>query len=150
MRLLLLLPLSPKTSSCYLGLAQQRLRVSGQQQQLRQFRARRSRALGDAEDDDLPLPHSGVLLCAVERRPWPPDARAPPAKDPPASRPPHAIPISPETYTKSHPAPAPPFGPRPAALQPERFGRLAPEAEERSSLPRASPAPANQQADPAS
>ncbi|XP_037479574.1 translation initiation factor IF-2-like [Triticum dicoccoides] len=62
----------------------------------------------------------------------------------------HAIPISPETYTKSHPAPAPPFGPRPAALQPERFGRLAPEAEERSSLPRASPAPANQQADPAS
>ncbi|XP_048544328.1 mitogen-activated protein kinase 7-like [Triticum urartu] len=65
-----------------------RLRVSGQQQQLRQFRARRSRALGDVEDDDLPLPHSGVLLCAVERRPWPPDARAPPAKDPRASRPP--------------------------------------------------------------
>ncbi|KAM3278291.1 hypothetical protein ACQJBY_045878 [Aegilops geniculata] len=124
-----------------------RLRLSGQQQQLRQFRARRSRALGDVEDDDMPLPHSdsGVLLCSVERRPWLPDALAPPA-----SRPPPRHPISPETYTKSHPAPAPPFRPRPAALQPECFGRLAPEAKERSSLPRASPAPANQQADPAS
>ncbi|XBI10267.1 hypothetical protein VPH35_137580 [Triticum aestivum] len=62
----------------------------------------------------------------------------------------HAISISPETCTKSHPAPSPPFGPRPVALQPERFNRLVPEAEERSSLPRASPALANQQADPAS
>ncbi|KAM3370703.1 hypothetical protein ACQJBY_018192 [Aegilops geniculata] len=57
----------------------------------------------------------------------------------------HAISILPETCTKSHPAPSPPFGPRPVALQPERFNRL-----ERSSLPRASPALANQQADPAS
>ncbi|XP_037465287.1 uncharacterized protein LOC119337272 [Triticum dicoccoides] len=127
-----------------------RLRVSGQQQQLRQFGARRSRALGDVEEDDLPLPHSGVLLCAVERRPWPPDARAPPAKDAPASRPPprhphlvgdlHQVPSSARTTLRA----------RPAALQPERFGRLAPEAEERSSLPRASPARTNQQADPAS
>ncbi|XP_037411312.1 uncharacterized protein LOC119274694 [Triticum dicoccoides] len=62
----------------------------------------------------------------------------------------HAISISPETCTKSHPAPSPPFGPRPVALQPERFNRLVPQAEERSSLPRASLTMANQQADPAS
>ncbi|XBH64278.1 hypothetical protein VPH35_118077 [Triticum aestivum] len=60
----------------------------------------------------------------------------------------NAISISPETCTKSHLAPSPPFGSRPVALQPERFNRLVPEAEERSSLPRASPALANQQADP--
>ncbi|XP_037442682.1 uncharacterized protein LOC119311152 isoform X1 [Triticum dicoccoides] len=62
----------------------------------------------------------------------------------------HAISISPETCTKSHPAPSPPFGPHPVGLQPERFNRLVPEAEERSSLPRASLALANQQADLAS
>ncbi|KAM3190810.1 hypothetical protein ACQJBY_068663 [Aegilops geniculata] len=62
----------------------------------------------------------------------------------------HAISILPKTCTKSHPAPSPPFGPRPVALQPERFNRLVPEVEDRSSLPRASPALANQQADPAS
>nr|XP_045090643.1 formin-like protein 20 isoform X2 [Aegilops tauschii subsp. strangulata] len=36
----------------------------------------------------------------------------------------HAISISPETCTKSHPAPSPPFAPRPVALQPERLTDL--------------------------
>ncbi|XP_073366218.1 uncharacterized protein [Aegilops tauschii subsp. strangulata] len=86
----------------------------------------------------------------TSRWPWPPDAGAPPAKDPPASRPP---PRHLHLAGDLHQVPSSAFAtlrPPPRSSAARALNRLVPEAEERSSLPRASPALANQQADPAS
>ncbi|XBJ16085.1 hypothetical protein VPH35_007802 [Triticum aestivum] len=63
-------------------------------------------------------------------------------RDPPVSRPPPHHPHLAEDLHKVPSSARATHRPRPAALLFERFNRLVPEAEERSSLPRASPAPA--------